>query len=592
MTIGRFILCMAVLCPARTMLGQSPLTVINDTITSANGVHPSGTATITWGRYQNDAVPRQVIFPGTKIVTITNGVVNTSLFPNSVALPPGGCYAVYYNLAGVKSTRYWFVPASGSPVNLNDIEGSLPCQTQSNVLISPAQITGGNAQVGYVIAWNGSYWTAAAPTGGAGGNPGGTNGQLQFNNLGGFGGFTLGGDCTLNRPNITCAMTGGVPFSASATRDTTNAANISTGLLAVSVGGTGSSGLTTGSVPFIGATGVYSQDNMHLFWDSANGRLGIGTNAPSSSLVISGSGLVSSQVVSSSGQAQMALTGATFGQVLNNTGDLLVTNNSGGNLILRAGSSQEFMRGASSLDVLVGGSIDSGYRVDVMASGSVATMRLFDQTPSTGATLLVMEAGAAQSAQPLVQWLDHTSAVLSEIGSDGSIAAVGAGLRTSLIANNLMALGSAGKLAFSNITSWDGGTPDVALARNGIGALEINNLTPGAFRDLKLRSVISSSLSGSGPQCVSVDNTGLLVISGTGPCFTGSTFTPFSTTVSAQTSVSITAVTHARGVTPIATCLDNSTPKNIVSCAYTRDVSGNLVFAFNPPFSGVIEVRQ
>jgi hypothetical protein len=42
--------------------------------------------------------------------------------------------------------------------------------------------------------------------------------------------------------------------------------------------------LTTGSVPFIGASGALSQDNAKLFWDNTNKWLGIGTNAPSTPL--------------------------------------------------------------------------------------------------------------------------------------------------------------------------------------------------------------------------------------------------------------------------------------------------------------------
>jgi hypothetical protein len=41
-------------------------------------------------------------------------------------------------------------------------------------------------------------------------------------------------------------------------------------------GGTGAGALTAGSVPFIGASGVYSEDNAHLQWDDTNDRLGIG----------------------------------------------------------------------------------------------------------------------------------------------------------------------------------------------------------------------------------------------------------------------------------------------------------------------------
>ncbi len=46
------------------------------------------------------------------------------------------------------------------------------------------------------------------------------------------------------------------------------------------------SGLTQGSVPFAGASGVISQDNANLFWDDTNNRLGIGTTAPDKSLEI------------------------------------------------------------------------------------------------------------------------------------------------------------------------------------------------------------------------------------------------------------------------------------------------------------------
>ena len=42
--------------------------------------------------------------------------------------------------------------------------------------------------------------------------------------------------------------------------------------------------LTSGSVPFIGASGLISQDNANLFWDATNGHLGIGTNVPGTAL--------------------------------------------------------------------------------------------------------------------------------------------------------------------------------------------------------------------------------------------------------------------------------------------------------------------
>lgn len=54
------------------------------------------------------------------------------------------------------------------------------------------------------------------------------------------------------------------------------------GTLPVTNGGTGTSiALTAGSIVFAGASGVYSEDNAHLFYDPSVGHLGIGTNAPS-----------------------------------------------------------------------------------------------------------------------------------------------------------------------------------------------------------------------------------------------------------------------------------------------------------------------
>jgi hypothetical protein len=48
----------------------------------------------------------------------------------------------------------------------------------------------------------------------------------------------------------------------------------------------GGSSLTAGSIPFIGAAGTLAQNNAGLFWDSTDGRLGVGTNTPPSDLTM------------------------------------------------------------------------------------------------------------------------------------------------------------------------------------------------------------------------------------------------------------------------------------------------------------------
>lgn len=57
-----------------------------------------------------------------------------------------------------------------------------------------------------------------------------------------------------------------------------------TGVVTVTSAGGGS--FTSGSIIFAGAAGVFSEDNLNLFWDNSNNRLGIGTNAPSYDLDI------------------------------------------------------------------------------------------------------------------------------------------------------------------------------------------------------------------------------------------------------------------------------------------------------------------
>jgi hypothetical protein len=50
--------------------------------------------------------------------------------------------------------------------------------------------------------------------------------------------------------------------------------------------------LTSGSVPFIGASGALSQDNANLFFDDTNNRLGIATASPTTPLDVFGSGII------------------------------------------------------------------------------------------------------------------------------------------------------------------------------------------------------------------------------------------------------------------------------------------------------------
>jgi len=66
-------------------------------------------------------------------------------------------------------------------------------------------------------------------------------------------------------------------------------------------------GLTQGSVPFIGSGGLLSEDNDNLYWDNTNKRLGIGTDSPATGLHIYGTGRR---------EARVETTGATSDAIL------------------------------------------------------------------------------------------------------------------------------------------------------------------------------------------------------------------------------------------------------------------------------------
>lgn len=105
---------------------------------------------------------------------------------------------------------------------------------------------------------------------------------------------------------------------------------------------------TVGSVPFVTAAGVLGQ-SANLFWDNANGRLGVGTNAPNNPLQVVSTATSAHSIFVSAPATNSA--GSGFGFASNNGANtgLLQLDNSG-NLVLRQAQSSMFFDFASQLN--------------------------------------------------------------------------------------------------------------------------------------------------------------------------------------------------------------------------------------------------
>lgn len=265
----------------------------------------------------------------------------------------------------------------------------------------------------------------------------------------------------------------------------------------------GASNLTTvGAIPYVSSSGVLNQDATKLFWDSANSRLGVGTASPGAPLEVAG------QVQANS-----------FYQRVNTT--FFIGTQYDTALRFYVNSAERAQFAPTTYNLLLGGTTDGNYKLDVQKSGTTGTLRVYDQTAVTGSTRAVIQAGAGQSGNVL-EVLDSGGGFLSGINSVGAsifaanqwltslggdqrlyFTASGAsylksqnsiGFRTlgdvgvmTIVSTSVIKVPSGSVYSWSNAANSESGTIDLGLARNAAGILEINNGTAGTLRDLLLR---------------------------------------------------------------------------------------------------------
>ena len=159
--LTHFSRCAAQLVCASLLLAVSAtaqLTTVTGTIQRADGSYPNGQALIQWQAFVTSTgtpVPASSM-----IIPIVSGLVSASLYPNVNSTPPGTSYKITYTLSGGPPyQRNWYVPVSGSPVALVQVEFPPAGLVGTSAIVSPSQLTQAGATLGECLIWNGTFAT-------------------------------------------------------------------------------------------------------------------------------------------------------------------------------------------------------------------------------------------------------------------------------------------------------------------------------------------------------------------------------------------------------------------------------------------------
>mgnify|MGYP007122131568 CR=1 FL=1 len=146
-----------------------------------------------------------------------------------------------------------------------------------------------------------------------------------------------------------------------------------------------------------------SAGSSHWLTVLGDGKVGIGTNAPSVALHVAGEALIGSLRINGSGTSNLSQSGGAV--YLDTSGSFA------GGWHIRNSSFATLLR------ILNSGSVGIG----TSNTAPVGTLHVYDATASTGATTLTVKAGAGQSTTNLQEWQNSSGTVLASVNSSGIV---------------------------------------------------------------------------------------------------------------------------------------------------------------------------
>lgn len=129
------------------------LTNVLDVVLDADGTPAHGRVVVYWPMFMVDGV---AVTQGQRSYEIDDGQIDLSLYPTVSAQPNGSYYTATFELNnGSVYDEYWVIP-NQTNVKLNQIRAMFP--PAPGLFINSLQITGGGAQNGQFLGWNGTQW--------------------------------------------------------------------------------------------------------------------------------------------------------------------------------------------------------------------------------------------------------------------------------------------------------------------------------------------------------------------------------------------------------------------------------------------------